>query len=120
MASRRRRSAFIAWPARRSADLIHEITVERGLDPREFVLHAFGGCCGMLAGVFGADLDVKQIVVPYTASVNCAFGLVVGRYRARIRDNEDACRPVHPPDEINAIYEPMVARALKTARAGGI
>ena len=24
-------------------DLIHEITVERGLDPRDFVLHAFGG-----------------------------------------------------------------------------
>ena len=57
-------------------DLIHEITVERGLDPRDFVLHAFGGTCGMVAGMFGAELGVKKIVVPYTASVNCAFGLV--------------------------------------------
>src|SRR5262245_27301065 len=29
-------------------DLIHKITVERGLDPRDFVLHSFGGTCGLL------------------------------------------------------------------------
>ena len=100
------------------ADLIHEITVERGLDPREFVLHAFGGCCGMLAGVFGSDLHVKQIVVPYTASVNCAFGLVSADIA-----HEYATTKTLPagasPDEINAIYEPMVARALKTLAQEG-
>ena len=58
------------------SDLIHEITVERGLDPRDFVLHAFGGSCGIVAGMFGAELKVKRMVIPYTASVNCAFGLV--------------------------------------------
>ena len=42
------------------SDLIHEITVERGLDPRDFVLHAFGGSCGMVAGMFGAELKVKE------------------------------------------------------------
>ena len=63
-------------------DLIHEITVERGLDPRDFVLHAFGGSCGIVAGMFGAELNVKKIVVPYTASVNCAFRTGVRRYRA--------------------------------------
>src|SRR5690606_9718219 len=34
-------------------DLIRKITVERGLDPRDFVLHSFGGSCGMLASAFG-------------------------------------------------------------------
>ena len=100
------------------SDLIHEITVERGLDPREFVLHAFGGCCGMLAGVFGSDLHVKQIVVPYTASVNCAFGLV----SADIAHEYATTRtlPVGTsPDEINAIYEPMIARAVKTLAEEG-
>lgn len=100
------------------SDLIHEITVERGLDPREFVLHAFGGCCGMLAGVFGFDLHVKQIVVPYTASVNCAFGLVSADIA-----HEYATTKTLPAgasaDEINAIYEPMIARALKTLAQEG-
>jgi len=100
------------------ADLIHEITVERGLDPREFVLHAFGGCCGMLAGVFGSDLHVKQIVVPYTASVNCAFGLV----SADIAHEYSTTKTLPagaPPEEIDAIYEPMVARAHKTLAQEG-
>ena len=100
------------------ADLIHEITVERGLDPREFVLHAFGGCCGMLAGVFGSDLHVKQIVVPYTASVNCAFGLV----SADIAHEYSTTKTLPagaPPEEIDAIYEPMMARARKTLAQEG-
>lgn len=57
------------------SDLIHQITVERGLDPRDFVLHAFGGTCPMLASTFAEELGVKKIIVPYTASVNCAFGM---------------------------------------------
>jgi len=57
-------------------DLIHKITVEQGLDPRDFILHSFGGSGPMLASTFGRELHVKKIIVPYTASVNCAFGLV--------------------------------------------
>jgi N-methylhydantoinase A len=92
-------------------DLIHEITVERGLDPRDFVLHVFGGSCGMVAGMFGAELNVKRMVVPYTASVNCAFGLVsadiVHEY------STTALMPVPTPaSEINRVFEPMIARAL--------
>jgi N-methylhydantoinase A len=91
-------------------DLIHEITVERGLDPRDFVLHAFGGSCGLLCGVFGQELQVRRVVVPYTASVNCAFGLVsadiVHEY------SHTATLPVPTPAaEINAIYRPMIERA---------
>ena len=92
------------------SDLIHEITVERGLDPRDFVLHAFGGCCGIVAGMFGAELNVKKMVVPYTASVNCAFGLVsadiVHEY------SRTTVLPVpSPPQAINEIYAPMIDRA---------
>ena len=72
-------------------DLIHEITVERGLDPRDFVLHAFGGSCGLLCGVFGTELGVRRIVIPYTAAVNAAFGLPLGRYRARVQRHQDPC-----------------------------
>jgi N-methylhydantoinase A len=91
-------------------DLIHEITVERGLDPRDFVLHAFGGSCPLLAGVFGQELSVRRIIVPYTASVNCAFGLVsadiVHEYSVT------TTRPVPTPaDEINGLFGPLVERA---------
>ncbi|MEC7490378.1 MAG: hydantoinase/oxoprolinase family protein [Pseudomonadota bacterium] len=99
-------------------DLIHEITVERGLDPREFVLHAFGGSCPILASMFGAELNVKRIVVPSTASVNCAFGLVsaniVHEYSTTATLPSDT-----DPDTINELFEPMVAKALKQLKSEG-
>ena len=99
-------------------DLIHKITVERGLDPRDFVLHAFGGTCGLLAGVFGQELNVKRVVVPYTASVNCALGLVA----ADVVHEYSITRtlPAPPPAEaVNAVYAPMIERALAQLRSEG-
>ena len=100
------------------SDLIHEITVERGLDPRDFVLHAFGGSCGIVAGMFGAELNVKKMVIPYTASVNCAFGLVsadiVHEY------SRTMVLPVpSPPEAINEIYRPMIEQALRQLKEEG-
>ena len=99
-------------------DLIHEITVERGLDPRDFVLHAFGGTCGLLCGVFGAELGVRRIVVPYTASVNAAFGLLAADIVHEYSVTRTLPMP-SPADEIDAIYAPMVERARAQLGAEG-
>ena len=100
------------------SDLIHEITVERGLDPRDFVLHAFGGTCGLLCGVFGAELGVRRIVVPYTASVNAAFGLLSADIVHEYSVTKTLPMP-SPAGEINEIYAPMVARARVQLAAEG-
>jgi len=91
-------------------DLIHEITVERGLDPREFVLHAFGGSCPLLCGIFGAELNVKRIIIPYTASVNCAFGLVSADVVHEYSITQTMTVPASYK-EINSIYASMVSSA---------
>jgi len=58
------------------ADIIRKMTVEKGRDPREFVLFAFGGAGPVHAGVFGAELGVRKVIVPLReiASTWCAFG----------------------------------------------
>ena len=94
------------------ADLIHKITVERGLDPRDFVLHAFGGACPLLAGIFARELGIKRIIVPHTASVHCAFGLANADVMHDYSVTQTRPLPC-PAATINAIYEPM----LKAARA---
>jgi N-methylhydantoinase A len=100
------------------SDLIHEITVERGLDPRDFVLHAFGGSCGIVAGMFGAELNVKKMVVPYTASVNCAFGLVSADIVHEYSRTTILPAPA-PPQAINEIYEPMIEQARRQLKEEG-
>ena len=100
-------------------DLIHEITVERGLDPRDYVLHAFGGSCPILASSFAAELNVKRIVVPYTAAVNCALGLVsadiVHEYSVTTTLPGDT-----DPATINALYAPMIEKARAQLRRRGL
>lgn len=58
------------------SDLIRRATVERGYDPREFTLFAFGGAAPVHAGRYAAELGIKEVVVPLTASVHGATGLV--------------------------------------------
>jgi len=99
-------------------DLIRKITVERGLDPRDFVLHSFGGTCGMLASAFGEELSVRRIVIPYTASVNCAFGLVTADVRHEYSVTRTLPADV-PADEINAAFAPMMERAARQLAAEG-
>ena len=99
-------------------DLIREITVERGLDPRDFVMHAFGGSCGMVSATFGAELGVKKIVIPYTASVNCAFGLI----SADIVHEYSVVKTLPMPSalsEFPPLFDPMKEKALKALAAEG-
>ena len=58
------------------ADLIHKVTVQKGLDPREFVIFAFGGAGPVHMGVAARELGVTKVIVPQgdTAAVWCAFG----------------------------------------------
>jgi N-methylhydantoinase A len=60
----------------RMADIIRKMTVEKGFDPRDFVLHAFGGAGPVHASVFGAELGVQRVIIPQKAiaSTWCAFG----------------------------------------------
>ena len=99
-------------------DLVHKITVERGLDPRDFVLHAFGGTCGMLAGTFAQDLKVKRVIIPYTASVNCAFGLVAADIVHEYSVTKTLRVPPDPAD-LNTIFAPMAEQARSDLAAEG-
>ncbi len=58
------------------ADLLRNLTLEKGYDPRDFVLYAYGGAGPSHSSGFGSELGVKAIVVPATATVHSAFGAV--------------------------------------------
>ena len=61
------------------ADIIRKTTVEKGFDPRDFVLFAFGGAGPAHADVFARELGIRKVIVPQkkAASTWCAFGAAV-------------------------------------------
>jgi N-methylhydantoinase A len=58
------------------ADAIHEITVERGLDPRDGALMAFGGAGGLFATLLASESQIPAIVVPPFPGNFSAWGLL--------------------------------------------
>jgi N-methylhydantoinase A len=53
------------------------ITIERGYDPREFTLIAFGGMGPTIAGRIVGDLGIGRILVPPDPGTFSAFGMLV-------------------------------------------
>ena len=60
------------------ADLMRQMTIERGRDPRDFVVYAFGGAGGGHAVEFARELGAAQVVVPLgdLASTWSALGVL--------------------------------------------
>ena len=59
------------------------VSVERGLDPREFALVAFGGAGPLHACALAEELGIETVLVPEAAGVLSALGLAVERRAAR-------------------------------------
>ncbi|MEM8922196.1 MAG: hydantoinase/oxoprolinase family protein [Actinomycetota bacterium] len=57
------------------------ISVNRGFDPRDFVLVAFGGGGPMHAVALAQELGVRHVVVPQAASVFSAWGMIMSDLR---------------------------------------
>jgi N-methylhydantoinase A len=83
------------------ADLIRKATIQKGHDPRDFVLFAFGGAGPAHAGVFARELGVSKVIVPQreTASVWCAFGAA-------------AADLLHVYEQVNMMRSPFDAAAI--------
>jgi N-methylhydantoinase A len=63
------------------ARALRVISVERGLDPRDFALLAFGGAGGMHACTLAEELGVSTVLVPRAGGVLSALGLAISDVR---------------------------------------
>ncbi len=71
------------------AAAIHVVTVQRGLDPRDFVMVGFGGAGPMHVARLAQSFGIATVAVPWAAGVASALGLVsadlsVDRVRTRV------------------------------------
>jgi N-methylhydantoinase A len=57
------------------------VTVERGIDPRDFTLLAFGGAGAMHAAAVAAELGIERLLCPRAGGVLSALGLTSGERR---------------------------------------
>lgn len=58
------------------ARALRVVSVEQGHDPRELALVAFGGAGGLHQAALAREVGFRRVVVPPTAGVLCALGLL--------------------------------------------
>lgn len=56
---------------------IRLVSVQRGFDPREFTLVAFGGAGPLHANALAAELGIRRVLIPNSPGVTSALGLLV-------------------------------------------
>jgi N-methylhydantoinase A len=57
------------------------VSVNRGYDPRDFTLVAFGGGGGMHGVALATELGMRRVVIPYAADVFSAWGMLMSDLR---------------------------------------
>ena len=103
------------------ADIIRKVTVEKGHDPRDFVLFAFGGAGPAHAGVFARELGVKKVIVPQrkAASTWCAFGAAAADV-LHIFEHTEIMQTPMDASRINSIFSALEKRAKQIMSEEGI
>jgi N-methylhydantoinase A len=61
------------------------VTVQRGVDPREYALIAFGGAGPLHAAQIAEELEIDTILCPRASGVLAALGLVVSQRRRDVQ-----------------------------------
>jgi N-methylhydantoinase A len=101
-----------------SADLIRRISIQRGHDPRDFVVFAYGGAGPAHAAAYAHHLESPRIVVPFTAPVHCAMGAVCADV-VRETGLSDPMRFPVDAARVNANLERLETRARADLQADG-
>ncbi len=95
-------------------------TVEKGYDPREFTLIAFGGAGPMHACELAEELGVTKVVIPQAPGVFSALGLLLADYRHEFKASVLRSATELSDGELEEIYASLEAKALETLSREGV
>ena len=95
------------------------VSIERGLDPREFIIFGFGGAGPLHIAYLARELSVKKAIVPPMPGVFSALGLLLTDYRHDYR--KGIMKHVSEIDNemIEDIFRELEEKALNTLYSEG-
>jgi N-methylhydantoinase A len=93
------------------ARAIRVISVQRGHDPRDYTLVAFGGAGPLHAARLARELDIARVLVPRSPGILCAMGLLLTDLRADFAATRLLPLAPHVVGDIEAAFATLDARA---------
>jgi len=99
---------------------IQLISTERGRDPRDYVLVPYGGAGPLHAATVAEELGIASIVVPPSAGIISAYGLIASDFVLFESMTHRALADDAAADVLRDAFCRMRARALERAKANGL
>jgi len=96
----------------RMGDLIRKLTIERGVDPRDFVLFSYGGAGPTHVGAYAREAGIQKAVVSPHASVFSALGIAASDI-VRVYSQSSPMRSPFDAERVNAMLEMLEQRAAR-------
>ena len=103
------------------AGLMRQLTVERGLDPRDFLIYAYGGAAGLHASSYARELGIGTVIIPLgnLASGWSALG-VVDSDLLHVFERADLMSAPFDPERVNAHFAEMETEARAQLTREGV
>jgi N-methylhydantoinase A len=99
---------------------IRLVSVERGFDPRDFVLVCFGGAGPVHAVKLAQELNIPTALVPGGPGVTCALGLLMADFRHDYSRTFLALLVRLDPEAVNAAFRELEEQATAQMLSEGV
>jgi len=96
------------------------VSVNRGYDPRDFTLVAFGGGGGLHAVALATELGIRRVVIPRAADVFSAWGMLMSDLRRDYFVTRLLRLEPDSADPLGLLLDEICARALAQFEREGI
>ncbi len=99
---------------------IRLVSIQRGYDPRDFALVAFGGAGPMHAWALAKELGIPRVIVPLAPGLHSALGLLATNLRCD--RSRTVLIPASTPDfsELTTTYQNLESATKQLLRAQGV
>ena len=108
---------ILALSAARMSGAIREITLQRGLDPRDFALIVFGGGGALHAVQLARELHIPLIVVPPHAGNFSALGMLLAGVRIDSAQTFLRRLGAEAVEEMRSIFSDLERKAIESVKA---
>jgi N-methylhydantoinase A len=98
---------------------VKEISVMRGLDPRDFTLFAYGGAGPLHAAAIAEELGITEIVIPPMPGAFSAYGLLTADTRYDVTRTRLTRLGNTTLKDLQALLEPLREEARERLRRDG-
>ncbi|MCL6547414.1 MAG: hydantoinase/oxoprolinase family protein [Alicyclobacillus sp.] len=101
------------------SNAVRGVSIERGYDPREFTMIAYGGASPLFIAAIARNMGIRRVVIPANSAVFSAYGLLWSdNLRSHVRTVN--WNVTHGSlEEVNRMYRALIDESVEQLRRQG-